>query len=98
MARNNGKCVVCGNAEIAVPSCDTCKNCYSAVLRWSKRNSKDVSKRANQLGLYAKRMMIITNKSDEKALTPNKITLKAMPGRIKLKEFSRIKSKYKKPR
>ena len=90
-------CVLCGDREITVPSTDTCKNCYSAVLNWSKRPSEHVNRRARQLGLYQRRMMIIASADDNKAMRPSKIQLKAMPGKIKLKEHRRLKGKYKTP-
>ena len=97
MAGKNGVCVLCGQKEIECPSTDTCKNCYSVVLNWSKRSAQEVNQRAMQLGLYQKRMMVLTNATDTKAMQPAKVQLKAMPGKIKLKEFARLKGKYKKP-
>ncbi len=70
--------------EMAVPSTGTCKACYQSILKWSKRNSGDILKRARQIGLYSTRMQCITPQNVA-IMRPKKIKLKGMPGQIKYK-------------
>ena len=39
-------CNVCRENPIECPSTGTCKNCYGAILRWSKRKSSEAQDRS----------------------------------------------------
>ena len=77
-------CCISGCLNVVqVPSTGTCKNCYSSILRWSKRSPDDVRRRASTIGLYSNRMQLLIP-SNVDILRPKKIKLKAMPGQFRI--------------
>lgn len=77
-------CNVCRENPVECPSTGTCKNCYSAILRWSKRKSAEAQDRAHKLSIYSARMQLILPTNIE-LIRPKKVKIKAMPGTVKLK-------------
>jgi len=85
------KCCISGcDNLVQVPSTETCVNCYSSILRWSKRDAKDILHRAQRIGLFSTRLQILMPGNIE-ALRPKKIKLKRMPGQIKIKKTEDVK-------
>lgn len=79
-----GLCCISGcENDVQVPSTGTCKNCYSSILRWSKRSRDDVMRRASTIGLYSNRMQLLIPTNID-LVRPKKIRLKAMPGQFRV--------------
>lgn len=93
----SGICCIAGcDNEVHVPSTGTCRNCYSSILRWSKRSPADVRRRASTIGLYSNRMQLLIPHNVD-ILRPKKIKLKAMPGQFRVnKKIEKEKNKKKK--
>jgi len=90
----SGICCIAGcDNEVQVPSTDTCRNCYSSILRWSKRSPADVRRRASVIELYSNRMQLLIPHNVD-ILRPKKVKLKAMPGQFRVnKQLEKKKRK-----
>jgi hypothetical protein len=76
------KCCIPGcDNEMKCPGSGTCVNCYSTILRWSKRTAADITKRAQTIGLYTARMQVLTP-ANLTIMNPRKVKLKGMPGKL----------------
>lgn len=87
------KCSVPGCDNEAVTKFDTCKNCYSSILKWRSRSRQDQTARLEKLHLYESRLDVLLPASQSsKKFNRVKEPWSFLPGDLFSKKFKRKKN------
>lgn len=70
--------------EIECPGFGLCRNCYGAMLRWSKRTTKEMRHRFERLQLFQARLdSVLPSTVVIKAYKKSDTVMEVLPGKLK---------------